>query len=85
MTENVGAILGVEVLAAAQGCDFHAPLKSSHDLEACARRPFALVCLVSTTTAIIYPDLKAATNLVREGALVAGLETALPSITGAIP
>ena len=33
MAENVAAIVGVEILAAAQGCDFHAPLKSSEDLE----------------------------------------------------
>lgn len=33
MAENLRAILGVEYLAAAQGCDFHAPLPSSPTLE----------------------------------------------------
>ena len=33
----------------------------------------------------LNPDLQAATALVREGALIAGLETPLPSIIGAIP
>jgi len=33
MAENVAAILGIEALAAAQGCDFHAPLRSSERLE----------------------------------------------------
>ena len=33
MAENLGNIIGVEYLAAAQGCDFHAPLKSSEALE----------------------------------------------------
>ncbi len=34
MVESATAILGIELLAAAQGCDFHAPLKSSPALEA---------------------------------------------------
>ena len=34
MAENAGAIIGIELLAAAQGCDFHAPLQSSPPLEA---------------------------------------------------
>ncbi len=33
MAENAAAIVGIEILAAAQGCDFHAPLSSSDDLE----------------------------------------------------
>lgn len=33
MALNTAAILGVETLAAAQGCDFHSPLLSSEDLE----------------------------------------------------
>jgi histidine ammonia-lyase len=33
MADNVAAILGIELLAAAQGCDFHAPLASSAPLE----------------------------------------------------
>ena len=33
MADNAAAIVGIEVLAAAQGCDFHAPLVSSDDLE----------------------------------------------------
>lgn len=34
MASNVHRILGIELLAAAQGCDFHAPLVSSRPLEA---------------------------------------------------
>jgi histidine ammonia-lyase len=33
MAENAAAIVGIEMLAAAQGCDFHAPLLSSVPLE----------------------------------------------------
>ncbi len=34
MAENAMAVIGIELLAAAQGCDFHAPLASSPPLEA---------------------------------------------------
>ena len=34
MVENAMAVIGIELLAAAQGCDFHAPLTSSTPLEA---------------------------------------------------
>lgn len=41
MAENAAHVIGIELLAAAQGCDFHAPLRSSAALEAaracCAR------------------------------------------------
>jgi histidine ammonia-lyase len=33
MADNVAAVIGIELLAAAQGCDFHAPLTSSAMLE----------------------------------------------------
>ena len=33
MSENLAHVIGIEYLAAAQGCDFHAPLKSSPQLE----------------------------------------------------
>ena len=33
MARNTGHVIGIELLAAAQGCDFHAPLRSSEALE----------------------------------------------------
>jgi histidine ammonia-lyase len=33
MADNTAGVIGIELLAAAQGCDFHAPLKSSALLE----------------------------------------------------
>jgi histidine ammonia-lyase len=83
MAENVGAILGVEILAATQGCDFHAPLKSSADLERVRAAVRARVPRLDDDR-YLYPDLKAGTTLVREGALLTGLEAILPSLTGAI-
>ncbi len=84
MAENAAAILGVEILAAAQGCDFHAPLTSSDDLERVRAAVRSRVPRLEDDR-YLHPDLQAATALVREGALIAGLETPLPSIIGAIP
>ena len=36
MADNVAAILGIELLAAAQGCDFHAPLNRARSWNECA-------------------------------------------------
>jgi histidine ammonia-lyase len=84
MAENATAILAVETLAAAQGCDFHAPLLSSADLE---RVRATIRSRVSRLLGdrYLHHDLKAAISLVREGALIAGLGTPLPSIIGASP
>src|ERR1700757_272687 len=38
MAENAAAVVGIELLAAAQGCDFHRPLTSSPRLEAARAR-----------------------------------------------
>jgi histidine ammonia-lyase len=82
MALNAATIVGIEILAAAQGCDFHAPLSSSDDLErvraAVRRRVPGL-----EGDRYLSPDLRAATAIVREGSLIAGLETPLPSIIGA--
>ena len=54
MAENLTQILGIELLAGCQGCDFHAPLPSSAPVErvrACCARRFR----ISTTTAILPP------------------------------
>ncbi len=82
MVWSAATIVGIEILVAAQGCDFHAPLSSSVDLE---RVRAAVRQRVPRLDGDRYlsPDLRAATAMVREGVLVAGLETPLPSIIGA--
>ena len=84
MAENAAAILGVEILAAAQGCDFHTPLTSSADLERVRAAVRARVPRLENDR-YLNPDLRAATALVRDGSLLVALETALPSIIGAVP
>ena len=54
MAENLTQILAIELLAACQGCDFHAPLASSEPLERCAHA-FATRCRISATTATWLP------------------------------
>jgi histidine ammonia-lyase len=83
MAKNAAAIVGIEVLAAAQGCDFLAPLKSSDDIERVRATVRKRVPHLESDR-YLSPDLHLATALVREGRLIAGLETPLPSIIGAV-
>jgi histidine ammonia-lyase len=83
MVENAISIVGIEVLVAAQGCDFHAPLKSSADVERVRAIIRSRVPRLQDDR-YLNPDLRAAIALVRDGSLIAGLETPLPSIIGAI-
>ena len=80
MIDNAVGIVGIEVLAAAQGCDFHSPLASSVQLE----RVRALVRAVVphlTEDRYFHPDILCAMDLVRRGAVVeAAGEGALPQV-----
>ena len=68
MAANLRAILGIEWLAAAQGCDFHAPLRSSAPLEA-ARAILRERVPPLEEDRYLAPDIAAATALVTEGTL----------------
>jgi histidine ammonia-lyase len=70
MIDNAGAIVGIELLAAAQGCDFHRPLTSSPALEA-ARAALRACVPTLDDDRYLRPDLAAATALVRGGDLIA--------------
>ena len=79
MAANVDAVLGIELLAAAQGCDFHAPLISSVVVEAVRARLRADVpTLVDDRH--MAPDMGIATALVADGTL-AGLAGELPGVS----
>ncbi len=77
MADNVVGVLGIEYLAAAQGCDFHAPLRSSNVLE-------SVRALLRTTVPTLdedryfHPDMAHAQELVSSGE-VAALAT-LPGV-----
>ncbi len=78
MVENADAVLGIELLAAAQGCDFHAPLRSSAALEAVRALTRSQVPHLSDDRHF-HPDMEAANALVRSGAVI-GAVGDLPGI-----
>lgn len=69
MAQNTQAIIGIELMTAVQACDFHAPLRSSEALER-ARSALRAVVPHLEEDRRQAPDIAAATNLVRSGALV---------------
>ena len=69
MAENLAAILGIELLAAAQGCDFHAPLRSSAALES-VRSLLRRTVPTLDQDRYLAPDLAHAADLVRTGAVL---------------
>jgi histidine ammonia-lyase len=68
MADNTAAVIGIELLAAAQGCDFHAPLKSSKALERVRTLVRAEVPHLEEDRELA-PDIARAIALVRSGAL----------------
>lgn len=82
MVANADSILAIELVAAAQGCDFHQPLKSSAALES-VRRVVRERIEFMRTDRYVHPDLQTAGDLVRRGRIVAavrGIE--FPSLNG---
>lgn len=80
MTRNAGAIIGIELLAAAQGCDFHRGLRSSEPLEAVRSAVRARITPLEDDR-YLHVDLEAAGALVREGALLRAVDgVTLPSL-----
>ncbi len=69
MTANVGVIIGIELLAAAQGCDFHRPLASSTPLEAVRNLLRSQVPHLEDDRHF-HPDIEKATALVARGTIV---------------
>ena len=79
MAANANAIVGIELLAAAQGCDFRAPLRSSEPLEAARALLRAEVPMLDHDRHF-HPDMEAANALVRSGALVKAAAIDLPGM-----
>jgi histidine ammonia-lyase len=82
MIENACAVIGIEFLAAAQGCDFHAPLASSVPLEGLRRLVRSKVPHLEEDR-YFHSDLARAIDLVRSGAAIAAADAAnLPGLFG---
>jgi histidine ammonia-lyase len=79
MAENAIAVIAIEWLCAAQGCDFHAPLTTSAPLAAVHALLRAQVPHLNDDRHIT-PDMQAAIHLVRSGALIDSARVALPAI-----
>lgn len=79
MVRNATAVVGIELLAAAQGCDFHAPLTSSAALEAVRADLRAWVPTLDHDRHMA-PDLEAACDLVRTGGVTAAAGLSLPGV-----
>lgn len=80
MCENGFAVLGIELLAAAQGVDFHAPLTSSAALERVRALTRAAVPALDHDRHF-YPDMQAAIQLVRSGDVATAAQLSLPDVT----
>ncbi|MCW6534920.1 histidine ammonia-lyase [Sphingomonas lycopersici] len=80
MAANAAHVIGIEALAAAQGCDFHAPLTSSGALEA-ARGAIRGEVPTLADDRHFAPDMAKATALVTSGALVKASGATLPGVT----
>jgi histidine ammonia-lyase len=79
MAENLTQILAIELLAACQGCDFHAPLASSAQLERVRSLLRAQVPHLDDDR-YLAPDIAAAANLIRSGAVSYAASIPLPEV-----
>ncbi|MGO4706798.1 histidine ammonia-lyase [Microvirga sp. 2MCAF38] len=79
MADNLAGVIGIELLAAAQGCDFHAPLASSGALEAVRARLRREVPTLSDDR-YFHSDIQIATAMVKLGELVVASGHPLPGL-----
>jgi histidine ammonia-lyase len=81
MVENATNVVAIELLAAAQGCDFHAPMISSAPLERVRARLRDRVPMLDHDR-YLASDIAAAADLVRSGALASAVGMCLPGLEG---
>jgi histidine ammonia-lyase len=79
MAQNLANCLAIELLAGGQGCDFHAPLRSSEALEAVRAQVRSVVPTLEEDRHF-HPDIAAAREMVASGAVVATAGIAFPGI-----
>jgi len=77
--QNATAVVAIELLAAAQGCDFHAPLTSSAPLERVRAVVRGKVAHLEDDRHF-YPDLQLAIALVRDGTIATASGIPLPNV-----
>ncbi|ESQ93860.1 histidine ammonia-lyase [Asticcacaulis benevestitus] len=79
MADNAFAVIGIELLAAAQGCDFLKPLTSSDALERVRALTRSAVPALDHDRHF-HPDMALAIELVRSGAVIKAANIALPGV-----
>ena len=79
MVENLERILGIEAICAAQGIAFRAPLQTSAPLAGAVARLRENVAPLKEDR-YLAPDLDAAWQMVRNGALIEGTGVAMPEL-----
>ena len=80
MVDNAAAVIGIELLAAAQGIDFHRPARSSTALEKVHEAIRGEVPFYAVDR-YFSPDIRAAQHWVKSGRFAALLKRILPSRT----
>jgi histidine ammonia-lyase len=80
MAGNASGVVAIELLAAAQGCDFHQPLRSSAALEGVRQRLREVVPRLEEDRHL-HPDIDVAVSLVNAGAVIEAAQgVALPGL-----
>lgn len=84
MASNAAAVVGIELMTAAQGCEFHGAMRSSPPLEAVRRLVRQHIAALEQDR-YIHRDLQEAIGLVRNGAVIsaalsAARELKLPAL-----
>jgi histidine ammonia-lyase len=79
MVENLNTIIGVELLCAAQGIEFRAPLKTSASLTACISRLRQDVPTLGSDR-YLAPDIEQASKLIASGALLDRAVSLIPEL-----
>jgi histidine ammonia-lyase len=79
MVENLNTIIGVELLCAAQGIEFRAPLKTSASLTTCISRLRQDVPTLGSDR-YLAPDIEQASKLIASGALLDRAVSLIPEL-----
>ena len=82
MAGNAANVVAIELLAAAQGCDFHAPLRSSEPLERVRALLRARVPHLEDDR-MMAPEIAAAAEMVVSGSLAKTAAVNLPGVCDA--
>ena len=77
MASNAGNVIGIELLAAAQGCDFHTPMRSSEPLERARALVRSRVPHLEDDR-YLAPEIAAAAEMVTSGRLTQAAGVELP-------